>query len=611
MATNKDQPTAPTHPEPTSVPPVSDEVAKNLKADTPVPDLVDKELAADDLEIDKAVDDITTHEADEVLEAEDADLAKAFEPKNEPQGLKAKITELASAWWQNKKLRYGSFAGLAILLLLVISVPPSRYFVLNNVGVRSSASVLIIDQSTQQPLKNVDVQIASLSVKTDSTGTAKLTHLKLGSTQLVIKRRAFATINKKVVIGWGSNPYGSFSLNPTGSQYSFLITDFLSGKGLNKAEAVANEADATSDNKGNLVLTVDPNQSNPMSVTIKADGYRDEKVSLNLDDKSNRTVAMVPAHKHTFISKRSGKYDLYAIDVDGKNESLLLAGTGNERSDLVLAPHSSADLTALTSSRDNVRNKEGYLLTSLNIVDTKTGQKTQVAQSENIQIVDWIGDRLIFVQIAAGASGSNPNRQRLISYDYTTNSQKELASTNYFNDVVSVGGNIYYAPSDTNPANATGFYKTNPDGTNRVNLLNKTTWNILRTQYDHLTLSVGSDWYDYKPGDAAPTKLTGAPTNQQNRLYQDDSSRTHSLWIDSRDGKGVLLEYSTTTPGDAVLRTQSGLGKPFYWLNDQYVVYRIHTEQETADYVVNLDGGQPRKISNVNDTAGLGNWYYY
>ncbi|MEI7683187.1 MAG: hypothetical protein WCJ24_02715 [Candidatus Saccharibacteria bacterium] len=607
MPKNKDQPAAEAHPKPTSVPPLPDAPAIEPDEVDPVVD----QTTSDDPEIDQAIDEITTQEADDILEVEDAELAKSFEPQIEPRGLKAKVTALVSAWWHNKKARYGTFVGLAILFILSFAIPPSRYFILNTSGVRGSASLVVIDQSTQQPLKNVDVVVAGQSVKTDTEGVAKLTHLKLGSTQLVIKRRAFAPVTKMIVVGWGSNPYGRINLEPTGSQYNYVITDFLSGKGVAQAEASTTDADAAADDKGNLVLTVDPSQSSPLQVTIKADGYRDEVVSLNLDDKSTHKLDMVPSHKHTFISKRSGKYDLYAIDVDGKNESLLLAGTGHEREDLVVTPSPSTSLVALSSSRDNVRNKDGFLLTSLNLVDTKTGKKTQISQSENIQIVDWFGSRIVFVEVGASSSADNPNRQRLISYDTVNNSQKVLATSNYFNDVLSASGNIYYAPSDSNASKAPGFYKTNPEGTDNVNILNKITWNILRTQNNQMTLSVGGDWYNYKLGDVSATKLNGAPANTKNRLYQDDSEHKHSLWVDSRDGRGVLIKTDTTSQQETVIRTQSGLVKPFYWLNDHYAVYRIHTDQETADYVINLEGGQARKISNVNNTAGLGNWYYY
>lgn len=591
--------------EPTSAPPLPDHLAATLH-ETPVGD-----VETDDSELTQAVDDIAAHEADEVLAAEDAELAQAFNPKAQPKGARAKIATFFRAWWRNKKLRYATFACLAALVILVGTIPRSRYFVLNSVGVRASASVVVFDTSTQQPLKNVTVVIAGQSGITDSSGTAKLTHVKLGRTQLTVKRRAFAPVQKTITVGWGSNPLGNFNLVATGSRYLFVISDFLSNKPVAKAEASANEADAIANDQGELVLTADQNQANDLSVTIKADGYRDVTVPVNLDDKTTHKISMVPSQKHVFVSKRSGKYDLYSVDVDGTNEAVVLAGTGNERDDISVVPNPTTNVVALVSSRDTVRNKEGYLLTSLNVIDLKTGQRTPVTQSEKIQVIDWIGDRVIFVQEVASASASNPNRQKLISYDYVHNSQKELASSNYFYDVVSSNGSIYYSTSDATPPNPIAFYKINPDGTNRIVLLNKEVWNIFRTQYDHLTLSVGSDWYDYKIGEVTTTKLTGAPTSQQNRAYQDDKDHKNSLWVDSRDGKGVLLKYDTTTNKDTVLRTQSGLGSPFYWLNDHYAIYRIKTDQETADYVINLDGGQPRKISDVTNTSGLGQWYYY
>ncbi|MEO5627737.1 MAG: hypothetical protein ABIQ89_02515 [Candidatus Saccharimonadales bacterium] len=561
----------------------------------------------DDPVVEEAIDDITTHEADEVLAAEDAELAKAFEPTAKKVGFKAKVSAFFKAWWHNRKARYGTIAGLFIVILLAAGIPQSRYFVLNNVGVRSSASVMVVDQSTQQPLKNVEVALSNQIGKTDSEGKLKLEHLKLGQTQLVIKKRAFAVVDKKVTVGWGSNPYGDFSLTPTGSQYDFVIIDFMSGKAIGKAEVSAGEATGIADEAGKAVLTVDPNQTSPLEVVVKAEGYRDETISLNLDDKTEHTTKLVPARKHAFVSKRSGKYDLYSIDIDGHNEKLLLAGTGTERDNMTVVPNPAEDVVAVASSRDNNRNRDGFLLTNLNIVDTNTGTKTNVTQSENIQIVDWIGSHLIFVQIAAGASANNPNRMRLISYDYTNNTQKELASSNYFNDVTSARGDIYYAPSEAN----TGFFRTNPEGTSRVNLLNKSTWNMFRTKYEYLTLSVGTEWYDYKLGDNAVKKLSGAPASQQNRVYQDNSERKQSLWVETRDGKGALISYDTINQADKVLRTQSGLVNPAYWLNDSYVVYRVDSGQETADYAINIDGGEPIKIGDVTNTAGKGNWYYY
>ncbi|MDQ5972148.1 MAG: hypothetical protein QG553_307 [Patescibacteria group bacterium] len=587
--------------QPSSAPPVPDKLA----ADLHVPIIPDSQ---DDSEIDKAVDDIATKEADQVLAAEDAEVAKAFEKTDQPKGLKAKIVNFLKAWWNNPKARYGTIAGLLVVVIAALAIPPSRYFVLNTVGIRSSASVTVIDQSTQQPLKNVNVQVANQTTTTDSNGVAKLTKVKLGATQLTISRRAFASVSKKVTVGWGSNPYGNFAIKPTGSQYDFIVTDFMSNKGINKAEATAGDAVAAADEQGILVLTVEPNQDSPLEVVVKADGYREEKVSLNLDDKNQQAVKLVPDRKHVYASKRSGKFDLYSADLDGKNEKVLLAGSGLERSDILVVPNPAAHKVALSSSRENSRNKDGYLLTTLNIIDSDSGEKTQIAQSESIQVIDWIGDRLIFVQVAAGASASNPNRQRLVSYDTASKTQKELASSNYFNGAISAGGVIYYAPSDATNA---GFYKINADGSSKANLQNKPTWSIIRSQYDQLSLVVGADWYSYKLGDVTTTKLGGPPSSQQNRIYNDNSNRKQSLWVEKRDGKGVLLNYSTSDKKDTILKTLSGLTNPVYWLNDQYVIYRVQTDQETADYALNINGGEPRKLSDVTGTNGGGGLYDY
>jgi hypothetical protein len=608
-----------TYNEPTSAPIISnnasDEVLNTPVIDkNPEPEVtktVEPAPTEEDPTVDTAVDDIVAKESDEVLATQDEELAKAFEPETPKQGLGAKIKNFLKAWWNNPKARWATIVILVLALLATAIIPVSRYFVLNTAGVRASTSVHVVDNSTKQPLKNVTVSVGLVSAVTDSSGNAKLNKVKLGSAKLTIKRRAFAPVERSITLGLGSNPLGNFELIPTGTQYSFVLSDFMSGKPITKAEASTDSAEAQADDKGKIVLTVDGPSDGEIKVIIKADTYRDEVLTFGATEKTDQVVQMVPSRKHAFISKRSGKYDLYSIDVDGKNEKLLLPGSGTERDGIVVAPHPTDDLAAFVSTRDNVRNKDGYLLSTLSVIDTKTGEKKDIGQSEQIQIVDWINDRLVYVQIAAGASANDPKRQRLMTYDIKSEEKKEIASTNYFNDVLSASGAIYYAPNSAYQ-NGTTFYRVNADGTNRQALLNKEVFNIIRIQYDTLSLSVGQDWYSYKLGELQAGKISGAPASLKNRLYRDSPDGSHSLWIDDRDGKSVLLNYNLTgDKKDVTLRTQSGLNNPTYWLNDSYVVYRIHTDQESADYVLNLAGGQPRKIRDVTNTSGVDQWYYY
>jgi hypothetical protein len=200
-----------------------------------------------------------------------------------------------------------------------------------------------------------------------------------------------------------------------------------------------------------------------------------------------------------------------------------------------------------------------------------------------------------------------------MSYNYKTGESKQLASANYFNDVIIAANKVYYAPSSTyQPSGVqTSLFSVSPDGSNKQTVLAQETWNIFRTSYDQFTMSVGSQWYSYVIGSSAPTKLDGQPANLVSKVYVDSPDGKNSLWVDNRDGKGVLLAYSTSAKTDKVVQTQSGLSLPVRWISNNTVIYRVHTAQETADYAINLDGGPVRKLKDVTNTGGIDKWYYY
>ena len=339
---------------------------------------------------------------------------------------------------------------------------------------------------------------------------------------------------------------------------------------------------------------------------------RDEIVKTDADNRSEQEVKVVPSRKSIFITKRSGKYDVYKVDVDGNNEQQVLAGTGTERDDMTLMSHPTDEVAVLVSTRDNKRNQDGFLLSTLTLIDLKENSANSISQSERIQVVDWVGERLIYVQIAQGTSAASPQRHRLMSYNYKTDENKEIASSNYFNDVSVVRGKVYYAPSSAyQPGNSSGMFRVDSDGGNKQTVVGQEVWNFFRTSFENLTLSVGNDWYNYKLGDKAPTKLQGQPASLISRIYVDSPDGKSSLWVDNRDGKGVLLAYEPDSQNEKTLRTQSGLKNPARWLNNKVVIYRINTEQETADYALSLDGGEPKKIRDVTNTGGVDSWYYY
>lgn len=556
---------------------------------------------------DKAVADIIAKESDALLEAEDEKLAAAFVPAPKPSFTNKLRSALGS-----KLFRVTAVLLLVGALTATLVFPETRYFALNTAGVRSSASLKVYDESTRQPLKGVTVKLAGRAAQSDQDGNVSFTELKLGRANLIVEKRAFAGVSKSIVLGWGSNPLGEVYVTPTGTQYRFKVTDFLSGKPVHKVEAVSEDAAALSNEKGEIRLTIDQQEDREREVVIAAEGYREERFMLDLGQRDELTINLVPAKKHAFISKRSGRYDVYKVDVDGSNEKLVLPGTGSERDDMVLAHHPTEDVAALVSTKDNKRNTDGFLLSTLTVMNLAQETAKSVVTSERVQIIDWIGTRIVYVAVKEGASGDSPDRHTLVSYDYKTQEFKELAASNYFNDVLVADNKIYYAPSSAyasgSPAN---FYMVNADGSNQQALMNREVWNIFRVDYDKLAIASEQEWYELRLGENTVAKISGEPPNQVSRVYVDSPDGKNSLWVDSRDGKGVLLAYEVASRADDIIRTQGGLKQPVRWLNSRTVVYRVHTEAETADYVLNLEGGEPKKIRDVTNTSGINTWYYY
>lgn len=583
-------------------------------------DLIDLDNQDIEMDIDDLLDDEDIEPKDTSKDLKDKPNAQTNNQSEQQntdsltnKTFKQKLKAFFKGLWQNPKKRWSVIIGGTFILIVIFLTPFTRYFILNTVGVRVSASVKVYDESTSQPLKNVSVKLSGVEAKTNDEGVAKLENLKLGKTQLVIQKRAFAENKKTITLGWGSNPLGEQKIKPVGLQYSFDIKDFLSGKSINKAEAVSGEYSAFSDDKGRVVLTIDQPGEDIIKITIKAKGYRDESVNQETENKDTQSVAMVPQQKHFFVSKRSGKYDVYKVDVDGKNEQLVLSGTGNEREDITLVAKPDNDIVALVSSRDNTRNKDGFLLSTLTLINLKDGEiKTDsITKSERVQIIGWSGDWLVYVKIADGTSASKPDRHRLISYNIENSDYKELAKSNYFNDITMIGDTIYYAPSGALQTSPVAFYSVNTKGENQKTVFENEIWNMVRTDYDSLMFSVKADWYEYDLSTNKVLAASGPPSARITRIYIDGPEKKKSLWVDQRDGKGALLAYDTQSKADKIIKTQSGLTYPVLWANADTVIYRINTDQEVADYVINLDGGEPKKIKDVTKTGGIDRWYYY
>ncbi|HEX5798028.1 MAG TPA: carboxypeptidase regulatory-like domain-containing protein [Candidatus Saccharimonadales bacterium] len=558
----------------------------------------------------KAVDEIISDESDRILAIEDAKAEMLAEGSAEIDdgGLMGKLRR----FFGSKAFKIFFLIVLLAGLAAAFIYPDSRYFILNKAGVRASTSFKIVDEQTGQPLKDAAVEIAGNSTVSDADGNVSMNEILLGEQTLTVTKPAFAPVNKEVTIGWGSNPMDDLGLIATGTRYTFEVTDFLSGKPIGNAEAASGEASAKANDKGEIVLVVSEDKKETIKAEISAEGYRAEEISLKIGDESVKKILLVPARKHAFVSNRDGNFDLYKIDVDGKNEEKILDGTGNEREDEIsILAHPNRDIIAFVSIRSDERTKDGAPISSLSIIDLNNNGIEEVAESERIQLVDFIDNKLVYIKTQPNADPESKRLHRLMSYDFDAKTEQELASTNYFNDVLAANGAVYYSPAEYKVNGSVGFYRIYPNGSGKITILAEEAWNLFRVGYDKINVAISDEWYQYDLNTDQLSQLNGSPPTLKSRIYTSGPDGKKAAWTDIRDGKGVLIIYDTETGKDKVIQRQSGLVNPVVWIDDDHIVYRVATGSETADYVVNVNGGDPKKIIDVTNTIGLDSFYFY
>lgn len=541
-----------------------------------------------------AVDDIVHKDADATLD----------EPKAHATVMKPSFTErIKNAWydwWGNPRKRYGTLAIVIVLGAVIGFVPAVRAMVLNTAGVRSSMIVHVMDGGTDLPLQNVVVRADGVVGKTDYDGKVQLRGVHIGSHKVDVQKLGFKAVSRQVTFGLNIADLGEIKLQPTGQQIAYSFTDYMTGKPVTGVSISSDDATTKSDKLGKALLTTAP--GNTEKITIKKEGYRTESLDHPAPEAPAALVKLVPSAQAVFISKESGTYDVYKAYLDGKDRKVLFEGTGLETQSIAALPSPDGKKVAVASTRDDKRNKDGFLLTAINIVDTETGDSTNIEYAEQVVLLGWRNSTLVYSQTVAGTSAANPNRQKIISYDLTANKRFQLASANYFAGQELIGDTLYYTVSATDPSAQETFAKVNVDGSAKKTLFSGNVWTLLRSDYNKLKLQGPDKWYEYTTGASAPVESTPV-SDYASRYYVDSPGGSVSARVDVRDNKGVLMLRTVADGKEKELVTQRNMQSPSYWLNDSVIVYRIAGATEVADYAVDIHGGDSKKIADVSLTG--------
>ncbi len=596
----------------------------------------DKEETSVAPEPEETQDDSDVTESDE--DQDDSELAEAFEDKDNDNDNDAdeqeseeqtedesdeksdttsnKKPNVFKRFWAHKKLRYSVIIAILAVTGLMIFVPSARFATLGALGFRGTVIVTVKDAETSQPLKDVKVSINGQDSSTNEEGLATINEVKLGNHNLEVSKTAYATSSQTLTVSVGDTRPDEVLLAPTGTPFTFNVTDWISDAAIVKAEVSYQDSSAFSDEDGQVRLTVPPLNESEFIVSIKAEGFKPAEAKIQASVVEPTSVKLVPVGKRVFISKRGGVYDLYKSDLDGKREQKLVAGTGKERDELALSVNYKANRAILVSSREGKRNTNGELMDGIFSVDLKSGELTKIAEAYRIQLIGWVGDAVVYTKYSYLAP---VNKQYVISsYNVSDGATANIANASGFSDILTTDSYVFYIPvSYSTPAIKPYLYRKDVNGTNRTIIRASETWSVLRQGSNSLIISAPDNtWLEADLTGANLLTLDGPPARAYrsvSHLYVANPDSNESLWVDQRDGKGVLLLHKPGTPdsSDKALVRQSGLRTPVAWVDNTRVIFRVNTDQETADYIVSINGGEAKKISDVSDVGSEDRYHYY
>ncbi|PLS80973.1 hypothetical protein CYG49_03515 [Candidatus Saccharibacteria bacterium] len=455
-------------------------------------------------------------------------------------------------------------AAIAVVLLLALSggavyATDARFAVMNALG-KASAEVIIFDEKTQQPIPDASITIAGQTAQTDKRGVAKLSNLSYGRAEASVKKFAYADKSEQTLIERENGTY-RFALKPTGTPVSIKVKNGISATPVKGAKISFGESDAVSNEKGEVSLSIPPQDAPKATITIQADGFNGAKAEVELAQTKINDVTLTPAGKVFFLSKRTGKINVMKSNLDGTNPEVVVEGTGNEND----------HQTVLLASRDwkylMLRAARNGSTPSIYLIDSATGKLTNVDEGKNAQFepVGWHEHTFIFKVIRqdrkawengqAALKAFNADTQKLATLDETVGEGSEYAHTSqYFSDVIILKDNLVYAKVANNyfhkpKDNEIMSVRSDGSGKKVVQSFGEEAMYGVQVQsnkpqsaYFVVHSQKGRLFYEYENGSLQKKDITDAAFDAAfYPAYSVSPSGNKTFWNEPRDGKSTLM----------------------------------------------------------------------
>ncbi|HSX05275.1 MAG TPA: hypothetical protein VLF69_02315 [Candidatus Saccharimonadales bacterium] len=613
------------------------EIADDKPANTPdeEPETAPADSPDSDTETDKAVDDIQKKDSDDTLKAQDEIAEKAVVMKSSPW---ERCKNALVNWWNNPLKRGCAIGGLAITVIVLFSVPFTRYNIIGLV-LKVPVTVQAVDSKSGAPVSGATIKLGGQTAETAANGKVTL-HVHAGSKTLVAAKKYYTGSSQDELLGLSNNTFQA-KLVALGRQVTVKVIDKVSGKPAVNVAVSASGAKAKTNTQGLAVLVI-PSGAKTQAASLSLSGYNTASVTITAgNDLAKNTFGLTPAGKLYFLSNLSGKIDVVKTNLDGSSRQTVLIGTGNE----------DKYSTSLLASRDwkylALLSKRSGDNASLYLIDTTNGDKLTTIDegNANFTLVGWSGDRFIYQVNRNGYNNWQPNQQALKSFDPTTGhtlllDQTQASGSNDFDYTHQSFGNVsligdqvvyiknwssYYTNTSALNGKSAELDAISADGSGHKTIktfapasgYQASNISVDAEGYEpgglYLNFNDGNqdNFYDYDGGKvvADSTMTTDKFYSATYPTYLASPSNNNTFWSESRDGKNTLFVGNADGKSPKQVASLSDYNT-YGWYTDNYLLV---SKSSSELYIMPVGGGTPLKITDYYkpafNYAGYGGGY--
>lgn len=484
-------------------------------------------------------------------------------------------------------------------------ITPSRLWALNTLGLRNHldiTTVVAVAEGTPPMLQNATVTVNGVAHKTDDHGRLSL-DVPYGDVHILVTKQGYETAAKDEVIDFDPFFYllggkqiddnarrPTFVMKSVGLPLKFFVFDWLTQQPVTSGRFAVGDVVATPTTDGVITMTIPATDAATVTVNVTFErDYANTTLSVPVHAE-NQKFLLVAAGKDYFISKRTGNYGVYAVNLDGSNVTELIPGSVNETGDMTFSASPSGRFGVLASTREATKDKVGSLQQKLYIVDIASGKLTAVDTALTFKLADWSGDNLVYTATERGSG--NTLTSRLASIDAASAKQTALAGASGFKIVRLSVGSVVYITTDNELRTVRVHGGGDKSLGTGVQQLAQTGAEVFAYK------TADATWHQYNVNTDQLTAANTPTTTTRAFLASPSADGQTQLVIDTLDGTLALIAKKVGSGQETTLATGAGLSGPIHWVGN-VAVFR----NGSADFVIAPTGGAPRKITDISVTA--------